>query len=194
MPAPIYQTPRYISYDMIERQLRVSQIKVTTDPLDNTGLLVEQVQDYMAQAETYIIQTILSNYVAIPFKTTTGGDFDSLLDNDEWVDTYTQIRSTFIAQSLAYIYQNYFGEAGEGTNGDMLIKQQLRIVSNFTAMAMRLDQAGNLQYKNIFNGLAPCANASQRIAKGIRQPNGMFTGQDQSYQAFISIPNYKYTR
>lgn len=194
MPAPQYLSPIYIDYDMISRQLERGQVKVVNDPLETSGIYIGEVETLMANAESYIIQTVLSNYVAIPLQTITGGSFEDLLNTPAWINTYTQIRSTFIAQALSYIYQNYFAIGGEGSNGEQLIKQQQYIISNFTAMAMRLDQSGNLQYQNIFEGLKPCVNARQRIAKKARIPSGMPTGASRSEQAINSIPDYKYCK
>lgn len=189
--APIFITPRYITYEMIARYLAVGQVRVVEDPLDLTGISLAEVNDLMAQAETYIIQTVLSNYVMATLETVKNEPFEALLKYPDYMNTYIQIRNTFIAQALTYIYKSYFAMGGEGNNGEQLIKQQQQIVNNFTAMAMRLDQAGNLQYKNIFAGLKPCANASQRIARGIKIPD-MYTGTSIADNSLNSVPDYRW--
>lgn len=189
---PIYLTPQFINYDMIKRYLAVGQVKVVFDEDVDYGIYIGEVNDLMAQAETYIIQTILSNYVQPTLETVTGEAFETLLFEPLYQNTYIQIRNTFIAQALCYIYKNYFAIGGEGNNGAQLIEQQQQIVNNFGAMAMRIDQSGNLQYKNIFNGLKRCPNGSNRIAKGIRQPKGMFNGSDRANNALETIPNYRW--
>lgn len=191
MAASQYLMPKYINFDMISRQLRVGQVEVVYDEEIDKGIYIEQVNTLMANAESYIINTVLSNYVAVPLVTVYDTPFDDLYNYPEYQETYVQIRATFIAMSLLYIYQEYFSFGGEGNNGEALIKQQQRIVTNFTNMAMRLDQSGNLQYKNIFNGLRPCANASQRIAKVMGTPAGMKTGTSISDTALESVPDLR---
>ena len=192
MPASQYLTPQYINFDMISRQLRVGQVEVVYDEEIDHGIYIGQVNTLMANAETYIIQTVLSNYVATPLITIHNTPFDDLLNYPEYKDTYIQIRSTFVAMALIYIYQDYFSVGGEGNNGEALIKQQQRIVNNFTAMALRIDQAGNLQFKNIFNGLRPCANASQRIGKVGGSPVGMVSGDSIAGVALGAVPDLRW--
>lgn len=193
MTAPIYLKPTYINYDMIARQLRVGQVNVVFIEEADSGLYIGQVETLMANAESYIIQTILSNYVECPLQTMSGFPFESLLDNPAYANTYIQIRNTFIAQSLIYIFQNYFSFGGEGNNGEQLIKQQQQIVNNFTTMAMRINQGGDLQYKNIFNGLKPCQNASQRMPSGVRTPTGIIDGRGRADLALNAVPNLRWT-
>ena len=196
MAAPIYLTPSYITLAMIEPLLRQCEIKISTDPLlPNGGVYSGTVETIMAGAESNIITTILANFVELPLVTLNGGNFDSLLDNPLWANTYIQLRTVFIAKSMVDLYINKLSTEGRlASSGEQLLKSQYAIVNNFTAMANKVDQAGNLQYKNIFVGLKPCINASHRIAGiatgGINLP----TGADRSSQAINSIPNYRYIK
>lgn len=191
MTASQYLSPKYINFDMISRQLRVGQVEVVYDEDLSSGIFIGQVETLMANAETYIIQTVLSNYLAIPLTTIHNTSFDDLANYPEYENTYIQIRGTFVAMSLVYIYQDYFSVGGEGNNGEALIKQQQRIVNNFTTMALRIDQAGNLQFKNIFNGLRACANANQRIAKVGGSP-AMIDGASIAGVALGAVPDLRW--
>jgi hypothetical protein len=192
MVAPIYLEPTYTTYEMIEPLLRQAQIKVVTVPTDYSGIYVKEVETIMAGAESHIITTILANFLELPLVTIDGGDFADLLNNPAWKNTYIELRKVFIARSMVDLYNNKLSTDGRlASSGEILLKSQLSIVNSFTAFANKVDQAGNLQLKNLFVGLKPCANASHRIASKSNQPKGLPTGADRSYQAINSIPNYR---
>lgn len=195
MYAPIYLEPLYTSYEMIKPLLRQAQIKVVDDPDDYSGIYVKEVETIMAGAESHIITTILSNFVELPLVTINGGSFVELLDNPAWQNTYIELRKIFIARSMVDLFNNKISTDGRlASSGELLLKSQLSIVNSFTAFANKVDQAGNLQLKNLLVGLKPCANASHRIASRSNNPRGLPTGADQAYQAINSIPNYRRSR
>lgn len=196
MSQPAYQKPKYITYEMIERQLRVGAVKVVDDELANEGLYIGQVEDYMAQGESFILQTVLSNYVHLPLTTINGGTFADLQNNPEWEQlTYTPLVNLFKASALYQIYLNYYAVGGEGNNGEALIINQSKQVSFYTSMLLRLDQNGNMMYKNAFIGLKLRDNGNPKMPRRSRGAAGsMFDGQDQAYAAFNAIPNYRRTR
>lgn len=189
MPVPQYMTPSYINYDMVSSQIHpLIKVQPVDDP-DLPGLYIGLVNDFLAQGESYIIQTVLSNYVEIPLTALDGRGFDSLLDNPKYTQlTYIPIINLFKASGLYQIYLNYFSMGGEGANGQELIAQQAKQVNFYTSMLLRIDQSGNLMYKNIFAGLRPCQNASRKIAKVIGAPN-MLNGGVIADIALGSIPD-----
>jgi len=191
MPAPIYEEPIYISFDMIENQLGKMQIDITEDP-DPTvpGMYKPVAIDLMAKGEAYILQTILSNYVQIPLETIDNLPFDSLYDNPKYNQTYTAIRDMFLSSAFWQIYKSYFSDGGTN-NGKNIIEQYSNKISIYTNTYLRLDQAGNPLVKNAFAGLKPAANGSQRIAKSSRIP-AIPQGRDQSYAAFNATPNLRW--
>ena len=192
MAAPVYLTPSYVTFDMILPLLNQANIKVVYDDTDTSGVYQGTVETIMAGAESNIITTILSNFVALPLATTDGGSFDDLLDNPLWKNTYIQLRTVFIAKSMVDLLLNKMNTEGRlAEAGSKLLDSQYRIVNNFTAVANKVDQAGNLQFKNILVGLEACANASSRIGGKAVSPTGLPTGGDRSYQAINSVPNYR---
>lgn len=196
MAAPIYLTPQYITYEMIENQLAKTSVIVTLDPaLDATGIYIEVVNDLMAKGEAYIIKTVLSNYVQIPLTTINNGPFDDLVNDPvlyaQYGDTYTAIRDIFLASAYWQIYKAYFSESGTN-NGNNLIKHYADKISIYTNTYQRLDQATNPLVKNAFAGLKIALNGSQRIAKMSRYPTGIPLGEDQAIAAFNAIPNLRW--
>lgn len=184
-----YAKPSYITYEMVAAQLSpLIKVKFVEDE-EIPGIYIGLVNDFLAQGESYIIQTVLSNYVEIPLTTTDGCDFKNLITHPKYYQlTYIPIINLFKASGLYQIYLNYFAMGGEGANGQELIAQQAKQVNFYTSMLLRLDQSGNLMYKNSFAGLRPCANASRKIAKVIGAPK-MISGSRIADFALGSIPD-----
>lgn len=191
MAAPIYLTPQYITYEMIENQL-LKVIEVTEDPdPDAPGMLKDVAIDLMAKGEAYVIKNILSDYVQIPLETIHNGSFDDLYNDPRYVETYTTIRDMFISSAFWQIYKSYFSEGGTN-NGKNIITQYSNKISIYTNTYQRLDQAVNPRVKNAFVGLKAAINGSQRIARSGRVPNGIPLGRDQAWAAFNANPNLRY--
>lgn len=184
-----YMKPSYITYEMVASQIHpLIKVQLVDDP-ELPGMYIGLVNEFLAQGESYIIQTVLSNYVEIPLTTTEGCSFESLITHPKYKQlTYIPIINLFKASGLYQIYLNYFSMGGEGANGQELIAQQAKQVNFYTSMLLRLDQSGNLMYKNAFDGLRKCRNASQRIAKKIGAPN-MISGSRIADFALGSIPD-----
>lgn len=188
-----YIEPIYITYEMIKNQL-IQIIKVNEDP-DNLGpngigMYIGDVKTYMAEGESFILKTILSNYVALPLTALDGGDFNSLLDNPAWRDTYIQVRALFCNAAYYYIYLNYFSEGGTN-NGQALMKTAVAQINYYRNSLLRLDQAGNPTVKNAFVGLKKASNGSRMIPGKSRVPP-IPLGLDQAYAAFNSTPDLRY--
>lgn len=203
MIQPVYLTPQYINYAMIRATLTNNNTGNNTTGLiivkefddDSPGMFIGQVNDYMAQGESYIIQTVLSNYVEIPLITIKNGDFASMVDNPQWLQlTYTPLINLFKSSALIQIYMNYWGTGGESSNGAELISQMKKQINFYTGMLLRLDQSGNMMYKNSFVGLKPCINANNQIGRQARVANGIPTGQDTASQVFRAIPQYRWVK
>ncbi len=195
--APIYLTPVYISLDMLVNQLGKSGLFITQDPTPGVqGLYVGVANDLIAKGESYVIKTILSNFVNIPLQSIyyvgppTGTDFNILAGDPQYGDTYTEIRDLMINSAFWQIYKSYYGDSGTG-NGADIVRQYANKVSAYTNTLQRLDQAGNPLVKNAFNGLKLAPNGSQRVAKQARVPC-IPQGQDQSFAALNATPNLRW--
>lgn len=184
-----YATPQYITYEMIAAQINpLIKVKFVEDE-NIPGVYIGLINDFLAQGESYIIQTVLSNYVEIPLTAINGCDFKSLITDQKYYQlTYIPIINLFKASGLYQIYLNYFAMGGEGANGQELIAQQAKQVNFYTSMLLRLDQSGNLMYKNSFAGLRPCKNASRKIAKVIGAPK-MINGSRIADYALGAVPD-----
>jgi len=184
-----YMMPSYITYEMVAGQIHpLVKVRLVDDP-ELPGIYIGLVNDFLAQGESYIIQTVLSNYVEIPLTTIDGCSFQSMINHPKYKQmTYVPIMNLFKASALYQLYLNYFAMGGVGANGQELIAQQAKQVNFYTSMLLRLDQSGNLMYKNTFEGLRLCKNASQRIAKSRGAPR-MISGSNIANIALNSIPN-----
>lgn len=189
---PQYLTPTYISFDMIQVQLsKTIDIIYDGDTTNGSGMTVEQIEDYMAKGEAFIIQKFLQNYYDIPLVTTLNGDYTTLQDNPQWYQaTYVPLRALFLNSAYYQIYLNYFS-AGGSQNGKALIENAVSQLNYYANQYFRIDQAGNPLLVNVFPGLKLCANAKQRIAKYARIPC-IPSGFDQGFMGIGSIPNFRY--
>lgn len=195
MVAPVYLTPQYITYDMLALLLNKTGVLVTDDPgMDVAGIYIGQVNDLMAKGESWVIKTILSNYVQIPLTTIINTGFDDLYNNPDlspkYMDTYDSIRDMFISSAMWQIYKTYFSFGGNN-NGNDLIRQYANKISVYTATYGRLDQAGNPLVKNAFAGLLRATNGSHRIGSLGKTACGIPTGADQAWADFNAQPNLR---
>jgi hypothetical protein len=193
MSFPKYLTPQYLRYDMIANLLvNVIKVDLVNDPPEPPNTMyLGQVEDLMAQGESYVIQTYLANYVKIPLETLDNQPWDHLLSNPQWYQTATNIKSLFMASAFFYIYEYYFSLSGEGNNGEELIKNAYNQINRQANALLRIDQAGNPLLKNCFIGLKLADNYTQRIAHSCRIPT-IASGEDQGVMAINSIPNYRW--
>jgi hypothetical protein len=190
MAVPVYLEPEYITYEMIEKQV-AKEVLVTNDPLDPEGIYLPLLKTFMAYGESYIIKTILSDYVQVPLETIDNQAFDTLYDNPKYRETYISIRDMFTTSALWQIYKNYFGTSGT-TNGANLITQYSNKITIYTNNFGRLDQAVNPKVKNAFVGLKRAINGSQRIARQARTACGIPQGRDQAWAAFNAQQNLRW--
>ncbi len=195
MVAPVYLSPQYITYEMIERLLRTTSVLVTDDLL-GTGIYIGEVNTLMAQGEAWVIKTILANYVEIPLTTIDNTEFNQLYNNAtlyaKYGDTYATIRDMFISSAMWQIYKVHFS-AGGNNNGNDLIRQYANKISVYTSTYGRLDQAGNPLVKNAFSGLKRATNGSHRIGARGGTACGIPTGADQSWADFNAQPNLRFS-
>lgn len=193
MTAPTYLTPAYITYAMIENLLH-PEIKVTDiDDPELPGIYIGVIETLMAKGESYIIKTILSDYVSIPLVTFDNQPFENLYEGYDgaYRDTYISIIDMFTSSAIWQIFKDYFGTSGT-VNGKELITQYANKISIYTNTYKRLDQAANPISKNAFSGLKRAINGSQRIAKVGRVPCGIPQGRDQAFAAFNGVPNLRW--
>ena len=196
-PLPVdYLQPLYITYTMISGYLAKNGIVVTED-IDPSarGVYKGQILDWMAKGESYIIKTVLSNYVNVPLQSVnysgdpTGSDFETLYGDSRYRDTYIQIRDLFISSALWQIYKRYYASGGT-SNGVQLVRSQANIITAYVNSLQRLDQAGNVNVKNAFIGLKPAINSSKRMPYGASATD-IESGDDQVWSAFTSMTNYR---
>ena len=193
----IYLAPKYINLDMIRNIIGKSGITLTiNDDPYSPGLYELQATDLVAKGESYVIKTILSDFVNIPLQSVYytgdpyGTDFNILQSDNKYVDTYVQIRGLFIASALWQIYKFYYSTSGTG-NGANLIRNQANVITAYTNSLQRINQAGSLSVKNAFAGLKPALNASKRIPNGVVLPNDIPNGDDAEWDAFNAHQNYR---
>lgn len=198
MAAPIYLSPIYVNYSMIENQLSKSGVLVTTDPAPGAaGMYIDVVNDYMNKGEAYVLQTILARFVNIPLQTIyytgdpDGSDFDTLYDNPKYSQTYSEIRDLILNSCYWQIFKAYFGESGS-VNGADIVRQYANKVNSYTNVIQRLDQASNALVPFAFAGLKKATNSSQRIAKMSRSVCGIPQGEDNAWSAFTANPKVRW--
>jgi len=108
-----YMMPSYITYEMVAGQIHpLVKVRLVDDP-ELPGIYIGLVNDFLAQGESYIIQTVLSNYVEIPLTTIDGCSFQSMINHPKYKQmTYVPIMNLFKASALYQLYLNYFAMGG----------------------------------------------------------------------------------
>jgi hypothetical protein len=193
MAAPLYLTPQYITYDMV--QVFLAPIINVTDDLtdDQSGsIYIGAIQTLIAQAETEVINDVLSNYLALPLQGVNGESFDALYDNVETREySYIPIRTMFINCALYFIYRQYLAD-GANTNGQALYDNAKDKYESDRKEYRELNIAKNPRLKNAFRGMKRVDNFSRRIPLAPGAAVGIPDGADQGWAAQNSLLNLRY--
>jgi hypothetical protein len=187
-----YLMPSYISYEMVEAQIYQAGIKVILDgDYKQNGILLEQVNTYLARGEQYIVQTFLSNDFEIPLITLDGQPFQQLVNNPTWYQsTYVPLTQLFVASGLFNLFKNFYSTGGT-SNGGALMQAQADIINAFSNQYFRLNRASNPKLVNVFIGLKKSANTQNRQSSACLVPP-IPTGFDQDMMNIESVPNFRY--
>lgn len=188
MPAPLYLTPEYITYEMVEIMLRPMDITITTNEFDTNGIYRGVIENLIALSEQQVCTDILSNFIKLPLENIRGGDFASLYDIPEYRNTYLNIRNMLVQFSLWNILNQYYSVSGTG-NGQQLIDNAIKSYNYYKNMYQKLNQAGNLATVNAFTGLVLANNAQNRQPHAGIVPD-IFSGEVQSDMAIRSLPDF----
>lgn len=196
MPQATYLTPNYITYPMIQLELEKGQVEIYTDPMlpaSTPGIPLNKVLDYMAKGETDVVNGVLIDYVMLPLQATDGTPFVDMGDSDNQVFeySYNAIITAMLDSALLRVFKYWYSFSNPGNNGKQIIEQTEGRVNIFRNLFNRFDQAGNIERKNMLQGMMPCSNARSRTSTGV-QPIAIPHGGDQAWAAFNSIPNLRW--
>jgi len=181
MTAP-FPTPQYISYDNIKELLAGS---IIIDPVyPDSGLSMNEINICIAEAEAFICNSLLSNYVELPLKTIDGGNFTDLANNPKWSQTYNMIYQLFTEQAVSVIQTNFYGKSGS-SQGMQGVDNALRPTNQYNRVILALNQATNSVVMNLFTGLRLSHNRVKRQPSAGLYPN-LFQGKNQVISALNS--------
>ncbi len=182
-------TPIYLDYDLIELILKSDAIKVSLTEDQSGAISKELVLYYMCQAESYVYNTMFSNYVDSPLQTRDGLPFNTLELDQRTLPTYQGIINVMTNYAILTILNKVFTGGGNG-NGEKQIKF-ITIAFNESARPYKnkLDNTLSPELKNVMRYLKPCDNASNRVPLPAGVPD-IPSGLSEGLLALTNIPFY----
>jgi hypothetical protein len=182
-------TPIYLDYDLIELILKSDAITVNLTEDQSGAISKELVLYYMCQAESYIYNTMFSNYVASPLMTKDGLPFATLADSSETKATYEGIINIMTNYAILTILNKVYSGGGTG-NGEKQIKFATTVYNQSAQPYLpKHDNTESPVFKNVMRYLKPCDNASNRVPTPAGSPD-IPSGLNEGLLALNNIPYF----